>query len=49
MSGQNTDVGDVEEEERKKVHAEGYEVPRVTMHMETVIQMRTLSSHPHSR
>ena len=32
------EVGDVEPKERKckKVHAEGYEVPRVTMHMETV-------------
>ena len=30
------EVGDVEEEARKKVHDEGYEVPRVTMRMETV-------------
>ena len=29
-------VGDVEEEKRKKVHDEGYEVPLVTMRMETV-------------
>ena len=36
VSGQNAEVGDVKEEKCKKVHAEGYEVPRVTMHMETV-------------
>ena len=36
VSGQNAEVGDVEEEKRKKVHAEGYEVTRVTMRMETV-------------
>ena len=31
VSGQNAEVGDVEEEKCKKVHAQGYEVPRVTM------------------
>ena len=36
VSGQNMEVGDVEEEARKKVHKEGYEVPSVTMLMETV-------------
>ena len=36
VSGQNMEVGDAEEEARKKVHKEGYEVPRVTMRMETV-------------
>ena len=36
MSGQNAEVGDVEEEESKKVHYEGYKVPRVTMCTETV-------------
>ena len=36
VSGQNAEVGDVEEKKRKKVHAEGYEVPRLTIHMETV-------------
>ena len=35
MSGQDAEVGDVEEDKRKKVHAKGYEVPRVTMRMET--------------
>ena len=36
MSGKNMEVGDVEEEARKKVLEEVYEVPRVTMRMETV-------------
>ena len=44
VSGQNAEVGDVEEEKRKKVHDEGYEVPRLTIRMETRI-IRTSSSH----
>ena len=35
-SGEQGKEGDAEEEARKKVHGEGYEVPSVTMHMETV-------------
>ena len=35
-SGEHGKEGDAEEEARKKVHGEGYEVPSVTMRMETV-------------
>ena len=35
-SGEQGKEGDAEEEARKKVHGEGYEVPSVTMRMETV-------------
>ena len=37
VSGKNAEVGDVEEEKCKKVHTEGYEVPRESMHVETMV------------
>ena len=46
------EVGDVEEEARKKVDDEGYEVPGVTIRMETVDldePRRASSSHHHRR
>ena len=46
VSGQNVEVGDVEEEKRKKVHNEGDEVPRVTMRMETVDSDEDLEQPP---
>ena len=46
MSGQNMEVVDVEEEKRKMVHDEGYEVPHVTMHMETVDSDEDLEQPP---
>ena len=46
VSGQNMEVGDVEEEKRKMVHDEGYEVPHVTMHMETVDSDEDLEQPP---
>ena len=49
MLGQNAEVGDAEDEKHKKVHAEGYEVPRVTMSIKNVNSDEDFEQPPASR
>ena len=47
--GEHVKEGDAEEEERKKVHSEGYEPPRETMRMETVYSDQNVEDPPPSQ